>query len=280
MWDNALVDAARNGRGTVRKDTRVQASPRKKYWRPDLTENEWRLLERRMRKEIGSRENLLDEATKWVYANEKGVQVFALYGIGDGTDATPLYASAGRTARADAKMLMDYTVEENQYDGNRKDLNTLLEGYGRSNGNGSRNFSDGKRGSAKNRVVGLSGGSQRSDTGGTAERSSENQRGVKEKFSLRDSAGRELTEAQQAYFKDSKVRDADGKSYLYDLLDIKKEKVISSTSFSAQGRSEVFEPKPSREQYMQNPRESQPEKTGNDRHALRDAALSGTSCGM
>lgn len=74
--------------------------------------------------------------------------------------------------------------------------------------------------------------------------------------------------------------DADGKSYLYDLLDIKKEKVISSTSFSAQGRSEVFEPKPSREQYMQNPRESQPEKTGNDRHALRDVALSGTSCGM
>lgn len=74
--------------------------------------------------------------------------------------------------------------------------------------------------------------------------------------------------------------DADGKSYLYDLLDIKKEKVISSPSFSAQGRSEVFEPKPSREQYMQNPRESQPEKTGNDRHALRDVALSGTSCGM
>lgn len=29
--------------------------------------------------------------------------------------------------------------------------------------------------------------------------------------SMRDSAGRELTEAQQAYFKDSKVRDADGK---------------------------------------------------------------------
>ena len=70
------------------------------------------------------------------------------------------------------------------------------------------------------------------------------------------------------------MRDADGKSYLYDLLDIKKEKVISSTSFSAQGRSEVFEPKPSREQYMQNPRESQPKKTGNDRRALRDVALS------
>ena len=43
------------------------------------------------------------------------------------------------------------------------------------------------------------------------------------RFSKRvDSEGRELSEAQQEFFKDSKVRDADGKSYLYDLLDIKK----------------------------------------------------------
>ena len=37
-----------------------------------------------MNAEIKSGENLLDEATKWVYADEKGVQVFALFGIGDG----------------------------------------------------------------------------------------------------------------------------------------------------------------------------------------------------
>lgn len=419
----AAVENYQQGTTESTAEGRTQYKTRGKYWRPDLKGSEWQLLERRMAEEIGSSENFLDEATKWVYANEKGVQVFALYGIGDGTDATPLYASAGRTAHADAKMLMDYTVEENQYDGNRKDLNTLLEGYGRSNGNGSRNFSDGKRGSAKNRVAGLSGGSQRSDAGGTAERGPENQRGVKEKFSLRDSTGRELTEAQQAYFKDSKVRDpdiryslrevggetmpvldiqndtrdykvaetylktlvntehpfatilvdaqpvyigkdlpgeyksseytkslrkatravkmqaatnldemlllaengewrdnvkdkhkqdakngwyrystrfalpvldikkavdhytvysgtllirndADGKSYLYDLLGIKKEKVISSPSFSARERSEVFEPKPSQAQYMQNSRESQAENTGNDRHALRDVAMS------
>ena len=51
-----------------------------------------------MNAEIKSGENLLDEATKWVYADEKGVQVFALYGIGDGTDATPLYAVGGKRA--------------------------------------------------------------------------------------------------------------------------------------------------------------------------------------
>ena len=41
--------------------------------------------------------------------------------------------------------------------------------------------------------------------------------------------------------------DADGRSYLYDLLDVKKKKVISAPSFSATAarRSEVFAPKPS-----------------------------------
>lgn len=66
--------------------------------------------------------------------------------------------------------------------------------------------------------------------------------------------------------------DADGKSYLYDLLDIKKEKVISSPSFSAQERSEVFEPKPSQEQYMQNSRESQAENI--EKNQQRDPRLS------
>lgn len=34
-----------------------------------------------MREEISSAKNFIDENTKWVYAEEKGVQVFALYGI-------------------------------------------------------------------------------------------------------------------------------------------------------------------------------------------------------
>ncbi len=39
--------------------------------------------------------------------------------------------------------------------------------------------------------------------------------------------------------------DADGKSYLYDLLDVQKKKVISAASFSAKTHSEVLPPKPS-----------------------------------
>ena len=39
--------------------------------------------------------------------------------------------------------------------------------------------------------------------------------------------------------------DADGRSYLYDLLDVEKKKVISAAPFSAARHSEVFAPKPS-----------------------------------
>lgn len=39
--------------------------------------------------------------------------------------------------------------------------------------------------------------------------------------------------------------DADGKSYLYDLIDVQKKKAISAPSFSAEKRSEVFAPNPS-----------------------------------
>ena len=56
--------------------------------------------------------------------------------------------------------------------------------------------------------------------------------------------------------------DADGKSYLYDLVDIKREKRISTASFSARGHSELLAPKPSQTQYMQNAEGSQAEKSG------------------
>ena len=188
-----------------------KASVRGKYWRPDLNRPEWNLLNRRLTEEIESSGQYLDESTKWLYADEKGVQVFALHGIGDGTEATPLYAVGGKQARADAAALMAYIKEEREYDGNRKDLDTLLEGYGRSNRDGRSNLFDRKRGSAENRTAGLHRGSQGRDAGGTSGRSTQDQRRVKEKFSLRDSAGRELTAAQQDYFKDSKVRDAAGR---------------------------------------------------------------------
>ena len=165
-----------------------------------------------MNAEIKSGENFLDEETKWVYADEKGVQVFALYGIGDGTEATPLYAVGGKTASAKAKMLMDYIREEQNYDGDRKALDALFKGYGHFKGNGRSNLSNRRGGrTAAGRNAALHGGPSGSDSGGASGRGTENQRGVKDQFSLRDSEGRSLTEGQQDYFKASKVRDAEGR---------------------------------------------------------------------
>ena len=55
-----------------------------------------------------------------------------------------------------------------------------------------------------------------------------------------------VPQTYKAYDAEMVIRnDADGKSYLYDLLDIEKKKVISAASFSAETHSEVLPPKPS-----------------------------------
>ena len=186
IWDNALMDAARNNRGTVEAESRQQASPRKKYWRPDLAENEWRLLERRMSEEIGSRENFLDEATKWVYANEKGVQVFALYGIGDGTDATPLYAVGGEKAAAAAADMQKFVNGGYHYDKGTGTALSRIRGFLRTQGDGGGDIRETSRGGSAGTDDALYGGERKGNAGKSAERGSEDQRGVKEKFSMRE----------------------------------------------------------------------------------------------
>ena len=187
----------RSGKAVLEPDKIRRAEVSAQKYAALISQQEWNLLNRRMTEEIESSEQYLDESTKWLYADEKGVQVFALYGIGDGTEATPLYAVGGKQARADAAALMAYIKEEREYDGNRKDLDTLLEGYGRSNRDGRSNLFDRKRGSAENRTAGLHRGSQGRDAGGTSGRGTQNQPGIREKFSLRDSAERERPAAQQ-----------------------------------------------------------------------------------
>lgn len=186
IWDNALMDAARNNRGTMEAESRQQASPRKKYWRPDLAENEWRLLERRMSEEIGSRENFLDEATKWVYANEKGVQVFALYGIGDGTDATPLYAVGGEKAAAAAADMQKFVNGGYHYDKGTGTALSRIRGFLRTQGDGGGDIRETSRGESAGTDDALYGGERKGNAGKSAERGSEDQRGVKEKFSMRE----------------------------------------------------------------------------------------------
>ena len=159
---------------------------RGKYWRPDLNRSEWNLLNRWMTEEIESSEQYLDESTKWLYADEKGVQVFALYGIGDGTDATPLYAVGGKRAKqiADDLRMMEDAYEKT--DGGRGAVDSWIESIWRAKGSRNGNRSTDGNGRTAVQNDGLHGGSSGSDGRGAAERSSENQRGVKDQFSLRE----------------------------------------------------------------------------------------------
>ena len=211
-WDDALVGASRNlQRSRAEAESAGEkASVRGKYWRPDLNRSEWNLLNRRLEEEIESSGQYLDESTKWLYADEKGVQVFALYGIGDGTEATPLYAVGGKQARYAASLMQDVIEEVGRSDGNAEGFDSWAENLRSKNGNYRRNYAQAGDGKPAGRNAGLHGRSQGRNTGKPAGDGKGKSSGVREKFSLRDSAGRELTAAQQEYFRDSQVRDADG----------------------------------------------------------------------
>ena len=216
LWQKAY-DAATETAGestagvAANADESAKLQIRRKYWKPQLRSDEWALLNRKLDEEIGSSEQYLDESTKWLYADEKGVQVFALYGIGDGTEATPLYAVGGKRARSAAGLVRNVIEEVNGSDGDTNGFDSWAENL-RGKGWGHRgNRSQAGNGGAAGENVELHGGTQRSDAGSPAGNGERKPPRVKEKFSLRDSTGRELTAAQQDYFTDSKVRDAEGR---------------------------------------------------------------------
>lgn len=164
-----------------------KATVRGKYWRPDLNRSEWNLLNRRLEEETESSGQYLDESTKWLYADEKGVQVFALYGIGDGTEATPLYASGGKAALSDHQTLMvagkefDYGFDRGAETLNRV-FKTLRDKQRKSYGSVFAS-EEGSSADGYGRVSTVKGdGNGRGSSGAGAQ----DQRGVKVKFSLRD----------------------------------------------------------------------------------------------
>lgn len=154
QWQAAFDAAAQQAESLQNRQTdgtinETRYSAKGKYWRPNLTQNEWSLLNRHMEREMTDSAHTLDESTQWAYANEKGNQVFAIYGIGDGTEATPLYASGGKTAAADYQAFMrggkefDYGTDRSAEALNRV-FKTLRGEQRQSNGN----FSDAQRGIA------------------------------------------------------------------------------------------------------------------------------------
>ena len=189
MYAEAFADAdvnfaERDGEQAVSE----RESARGKYWRPDLSHEEWSLLNRRMAEELRGSKQYLDESTKWLYADEKGVQVFALYGIGDGTEATPLYAYGGKEAAAYNAAMAEYIERSGKYDRDGRSVDSWIELLRRKKRSRGGNLSQTQGAAADaGEIHGLHGGSSGGNIRGSSERSSEDQRRVKEKFSLRAS---------------------------------------------------------------------------------------------
>lgn len=140
--------------GTI-SETRYAAKG--KYWRPNLTQKEWSLLNSHMKQEISDSVHTLDESTKWAYASEKGNQVFAIYGIGDGTEATPLYAVGGKKAAAQYEVFKFWMEGSNgEIDRNRKSLDRIFENIKSKSRRAGNNVSAAERGTAADGNVRIS----------------------------------------------------------------------------------------------------------------------------
>ena len=121
--------------GTIESETRFS-----KYWYPKLTRKEWNVLNEHMNREIENTAYSLDEATNWAFAQEKGVTVFALYGIGDGTDATPLYACGGMEAVEKYEELRTkLEAIRNETDQDGENVDTWIESFWSDRHDGSSN---------------------------------------------------------------------------------------------------------------------------------------------
>lgn len=168
--------------GTI-SETRYAAKG--KYWRPNLTQKEWSLLNSHMEQEITDSAHALDEATQWAYASEKGNQVFAIYGIGDGTEATPLYAVGGKKAAAQYEVFKLWMEGSNgEIDRNRKSLDRIFENIKSKSGRAGNNVSAAERGTAADGNVRISLEERGGNGTANSESGPENRR-VSTRFSLK-----------------------------------------------------------------------------------------------
>ncbi len=126
--------------GEMKSPTQTRGSPNGKasrdvYWIPKLSQKEWDLLTPKLDQEIETSDNFINKDTKWLYADSKGTKVFAVYGIGDGTEATVLYAVGGAKAESMNDRRKEYEAniygsERNAYQKNLARLGVEQDRYG------------------------------------------------------------------------------------------------------------------------------------------------------
>ena len=286
IWDNALVDAARNGRGTVGENAPAEnrqsireTSDGKKYVKADR-----QVL---FGSDPDSWSEQLEDYINGKIRRGQDVQLIAEDGdviLLTSTSAGKLsdnHTSDGRTMsdaaferKANAAAHIDELVEVSS-----KGKKTVIDKDARHGdmASGGWNYRtayfmdfDGKYYKTTISVAEGAGGSIVYNVGKMQERSTPQFGGSSGKTgALRGNASDERSSTRRTLHADDTQSARGGESNAQP-----KEKVISSTSFSAQRRSEVFEPKPSPKQYMQNSRESQAEISDTEQRQMREYRMS------
>lgn len=286
IWDNALVNAARNGRGTVGENAPAEnrqsireTSDGKKYVKADR-----QVL---FGSDPDSWSEQLEDYINGKIRRGQDVQLIAEDGdviLLTSTSAGKLsdnHTSDGRTMsdaaferKANAAAHIDELVEVSS-----KGKKTVIDKDARHGdmASGGWNYRtayfmdfDGKYYKTTISVAEGAGGSIVYNVGKMQERSTPQFGGSSGKTgALRGNASDERSSTRRTLHADDTQSARGGESNAQP-----KEKVISSTSFSAQRRSEVFEPKPSPKQYMQNSRESQAEISDTEQRQMREYRMS------
>lgn len=226
QWADAFSTALENstsGQTDVKSDVQLQA--RKKYWYPNMSANELSYVKRLAKHEVETNDNYIDSDTKWLYNTKDGNVYFALYSTAETNDPTILYACKNARAEFEHDFLKEYISEganiNGDVDSRTKIVNAILKNYQNVNRAGSIHSGNAVgRGSNNGDVAVYSRNKRRRPSNAfidCLENIEEIRKQREQSDSVnnsarpqRDSEGNELTEAQQEYFKDSKVRDKDG----------------------------------------------------------------------
>ena len=215
------------------------------YSRPDFNQKEWAIVNRRKHSEFYNPAFDLDKDRKWMYVNEKGSKVFAVYSKHDVDDPTVLYGSRGTAAEKDYEKVVVFREGGRNAKRGRGNLDRLLAAIERNEGNWSDDITHPEGAVSATEDVPLPFGESRSNRPGNygdgreaieehpikyddeasddsgasfvtfsndyaAIRNFMKEGDSERKYSLPDSNGRQLSNEQAEYFKDSKVRDESG----------------------------------------------------------------------
>ena len=119
-----------------------------------------------MKREVNTTDQyVIDDSTKWLYAEEKGVRVFGLYSTNDPEDPTLLYASKGSKADREHRILTGVEDEGDKINGTRGLFAGIVAAIKRRKSSGTHaDVLSGNRGAAAGDVR-VSSGERRSDRG-------------------------------------------------------------------------------------------------------------------